>query len=75
MSKPPQRSAVKNKPLKAYLDIDEAVQYLRDLGFVTVTVETIKRCSYRTEQLPRPKVVGRRAYWARTDLDALIERF
>lgn len=74
MSKPPQPSTAKNRAMKPYLDIDESVQYLRDLGFATVTTETIKRCAYRTGQLPRPKVAGRRAYWARADLDALIER-
>jgi hypothetical protein len=63
------------KPQKQYLDINEAVQYLRDLGLVTVTPDTIRTHAYRTGKLPRPKVVGRprRSYWKREDLDKLVE--
>jgi hypothetical protein len=63
------------KPTKQYLDINEAVQYLKDLGLVTVTPDTIRTHAYRTGKLPRPTVVGkpRRSYWKRIDLDRLLE--
>lgn len=63
------------KPQKQYLDMDEAVQYLHDLGLATVTPDTIRTHAYRTGKLPRPVVVGkpRRSYWKRTDLDKLVE--
>jgi hypothetical protein len=62
------------QPPKQYLDINEAVQYLRDLGLATVTPDTIRTHAYRTGKLPRPTVVGkpRRSYWKRSDLDALL---
>jgi hypothetical protein len=61
---------------KQYLDINESVQYLRDLGLVTITPDTIRTHAYRTGKLPRPTVVGkpRRSFWKRTDLDALVEK-
>lgn len=63
------------KPQKQYLDMDEAVQYLHDLGLATVTADTVRTHAYRTGKLPRPIVVGkpRRSYWKRTDLDKLVE--
>lgn len=73
MSRPPQRAAAHKVPTKRYLTANEAAQYLRDLGFTSVTVETIKHYAYRTGQLARPKVAGRHAYWARKDLDQLVE--
>lgn len=65
-----------DRPQKRYLDINEAVQYLRDLGLVTVTPDTIKSHAYRSGKLPRPTVVGkpRRSYWKQSDLDALVEK-
>lgn len=64
-----------NSPPKQFLGLDEAVQYLRDLGLATVTVETIRTHAYRTGRLPRPTVIGkpRRSYWKREDLDAFVE--
>lgn len=56
-----------------YLDLQEATRYLNSLGFVAATVETVKYHAYYTGKLPRPKIVGRKAYWSREALDALIE--
>ncbi|MCV7024871.1 DNA-binding protein [Mycolicibacterium novocastrense] len=60
-------------PFKQYLDGREAVSYLHALGFTTATVETVKYHAYYTGKLPKPKIVGRQAYWSRTDLDRLVE--
>lgn len=75
MSRVAQPDTAVTKPQKQYLDINESVQYLRDLGLVTVTPDTIRTHAYRTGKLPRPTVVGkpRRSYWKRSDLDALVE--
>jgi hypothetical protein len=56
-----------------YLDMHEAARYLNSLGFVAATAETVKYHSYDTGKLSRPKVLGRRAYWSRESLDALVE--
>jgi hypothetical protein len=63
------------KPRKQYLDMEEAVRYLHDLGLATVTPDTIRTHAYRTGKLPRPIVVGkpRRSYWKLADLDKLVE--
>lgn len=76
MSRTPQPTAAgPDKPRQQYLDINEAVQYLRDLGLVTVTADTIRTHAYRSGKLPRPIVVGkpRRSYWKREDLDKLVQ--
>ena len=56
-----------------YLDMHDAARYLNSLGFTTVTAETIKYQAYETGKLSRPKIVGRKAYWSREALDALVE--
>ncbi|WP_244184808.1 DNA-binding protein [Mycobacterium scrofulaceum] len=56
-----------------YLDLQEAVRYLNSLGFTAATVETVKYHAYYTGKLSRPKIVGRKAYWGRESLDALVE--
>jgi hypothetical protein len=56
-----------------YLNLQEAARYLNSLGFAAVTVETVKYHAYCTGKLSRPKIVGRKAYWSRESLDALIE--
>lgn len=56
-----------------YLDLQEARRYLNGLGFTAATVETVKYHSYYTGKLSRPKIVGRKAYWSRESLDALVE--
>ncbi|WP_081287091.1 DNA-binding protein [Mycobacterium asiaticum] len=45
-----------------YLDLQEATRYLNSLGFAAATVETVKYHAYYTGKLPRPKIVGRKAY-------------
>jgi len=71
----PSAVAAAEAPRKQYLDIGEAVQYIRDLGLATVTADTLRTHAYRTGKLPRPIAVGkpRRSYWKRSDLDALLE--
>jgi len=56
-----------------YLNLQEAARYLSSLGFTAATVETVKYHAYYTGKLSRPKIVGRKAYWSREALDALIE--
>lgn len=56
-----------------YLDLQEAVRYLNSLGFTAATVETVKYHAYYTGKLSRPKILGRKAYWGRGSLDALVE--
>jgi hypothetical protein len=56
-----------------YLNLQEAARYLNSLGFTAATVETVKYHAYYTGKLSRPKIVGRKAYWSRDSLDALIE--
>lgn len=51
----------------------EAVEFFRSRGFDKFTVETLKHYSYETDLLPRPKVVGRHAYWCVADLQQLLE--
>lgn len=51
----------------------KAVAYLRNKGFEAVTFETLKGYAYKTGQLPKPKVIGKRAYWRVADLDKLVE--
>lgn len=56
-----------------YLDVADATRYLNSLGFTSATAESIKYHAYCTGRLPRPKVLGRKAYWSRESLDALVE--
>lgn len=64
-------TAVKaNRP---FLNINQAVEYLQSLGFESCTADTIRYLAYEKGALPRPKVVGRRAYWSRADLDRYVE--
>lgn len=61
------------KTYRAFLDINQAAQYLRDVGLTSCTAQTIKYLGYETDRLPRPTVLGRRAYWKKSDLDAFVE--
>lgn len=56
-----------------YLDVADAARYLNSLGFTAASAETVKYHAYYTGKLPRPKIVGRKAYWSRESLDALVE--
>jgi hypothetical protein len=60
------------KTYRPFLDISQAAQYLQDMGFDSCTAQTIKYLAYEKGLLPRPKVVGRRAYWSRADLDKFV---
>ena len=61
------------KTYREFLDINQAAEYLQEKGFATCTRETIKYLAYETDKLPRPTIVGRRAYWRRESLDAFVE--
>jgi hypothetical protein len=61
------------KTYREFLDIYQTAEYLQDKGFASCTDQTIKYLAYETKKLPRPKIVGRRAYWRRSDLDAYVE--
>ena len=56
-----------------FLTMNQAAKYLEDKGLMSCTAQTVKYLSYEAKQLPRPVVLGRKAHWRRTDLDALIE--
>lgn len=58
---------------KPWLDQEQAAEYLRGMGFATVTAHTIKYHATETGKLPRPKRIGRLSYWHRSDLDKLVE--
>lgn len=63
-------TAVKaNRP---FLNINQAAEYLQELGFESCTTDTIRYLAYEKGLLPRPKIVGRRAYWSRVDLDQFV---
>ncbi|BCO56982.1 hypothetical protein MINTM008_23730 [Mycobacterium intracellulare] len=62
------------KTYREFLDINQAAQYLQDKGFTSCTVQTVRYLAYEKGLLPRPAVLGRRAYWRRSDLDKLIEK-
>lgn len=53
--------------------MNQAAQYLQNLGLVSCTAQTIKYLAYETDRLPRPAILGRRAYWRRSDLDRFVE--
>jgi hypothetical protein len=53
---------------------EKAVEYMQThWGIDTFTYQTLRHYSYETDLLPRPKVIGRHAYWMLSDLDALVE--
>jgi hypothetical protein len=53
---------------------DKAVEHMQGKGLEEFTEETLKHYAYRTDLLPRPKVIGKHAYYRLSDLDALIEK-
>lgn len=61
------------KTYREYLDMNQAAEYLQDKGFASCTAQTIKYLAYETDRLARPKLLGRRAYWSRADLDLLVD--
>lgn len=57
-----------------HYDMEAAAKYLQDMGFRSITPQTIKYHAYETGKLPRPKIVGRRrSYWTKSALDAFVE--
>ena len=61
------------KTYREFLDIDQAAQFLQEKGLASCSQETIKYLSYETEKVPRPTIVGRRAYWKLVDLERFVE--
>lgn len=57
-----------------WLGKQQAVEFFQNRGIDTFTVETLKNYAYNTDLLPRPKVIGRHAYWRVSDLEGLLER-
>lgn len=62
------------KIYREFLDVLQAAEYLQARGFGSCTVQTIKYLAYETDKLTRPKLLGRRAYWSRADLDLLVDK-
>lgn len=57
-----------------WLSREKAVLYVQRKGIETFTRETLKHYAYRTDLLPKPKVVGRHAYWRVADLDRFVDQ-
>lgn len=57
-----------------WLSAEMAVQHVQRKGIETFSRETLKHYAYRTDLLPKPKVVGRHAYWRVADLDRFVEQ-
>jgi hypothetical protein len=61
-------------PDREYFGYEEAAAYLRSKGLDGATRHTIDTHYRRTGKLPgRPKRTGRKVYWHKSQLDALIE--
>lgn len=58
---------------RPFLDINQAAEYLQEFGLASCTAQTIKYLGYETDRLPRPTIIGRRAYWKKSDLDAFVD--
>ena len=58
---------------RIYFDFDDAARYLQRKGLNDATRHTIDHHHRRTGKLGTPKRVGRKMYWSREQLDALIE--
>lgn len=61
-------------PQAEWVRKQQAVEFFQSRGIDTFTVETLKNYAYNTDLLPRPKVIGRHAYWRISDLQRLLER-
>ncbi|WP_123023577.1 MerR family transcriptional regulator [Mycolicibacterium stellerae] len=60
------------KAIRPFLNIKQAAEYLQEMGFDSCTTDTIRYLAYEKGLLPRPKIVGGRAYWSRADLDQFV---
>jgi hypothetical protein len=58
---------------RVYFGFDDAAAYLRSQGLDDTTRHTIDHHYRRTKKLGEPKRAGRKVYWHRNQLDALIE--
>jgi len=58
---------------RAYFGFEEAAAYLRSKGLDDASRHTIDHHYRRTKLLGAPKRAGRKVYWHRSQLDALIE--
>ncbi len=58
---------------KPFYTIGESAQYLRDQGLSAASESTIDYHYRVTHKLTKPKRAGRKVYWHRDQLDALIE--
>jgi hypothetical protein len=58
---------------RAYFGYDDAAAYLRSKGLDDASRHTIDHHYRRTKKLGTPRKAGRKVYWHRTQLDALIE--
>jgi hypothetical protein len=61
-------------PQDRWVHKQQAVEYMQNKGLDLFTYETLRHYSYETDLLPRPKVVGRHAYWRVADLERLLEQ-
>ena len=68
------RTAVEIGPAERYFDAERAVGYVRSRGFLNVRENTLKHAAYKTRKLAKPKVLDLVAHWAKSDLDAWIDR-
>jgi hypothetical protein len=58
---------------RAYFGYDDAAAYLQSKGLDGASRHTIDHHYRRTKKLGAPKRAGRKVYWHRDQLDALIE--
>ena len=58
---------------RTYFSYDDAAAYLRSKGLDNASRHTIDHHYRRTGKLGSPKRAGRKVYWHRDQLDALIE--
>lgn len=58
---------------RLYFSYEDAAAYLRSKGLDNASRHTIDHHYRRTKKLTPPKRAGRKVYWHRDQLDALIE--
>ncbi|MCV7100731.1 hypothetical protein [Mycobacterium palustre] len=58
---------------REYFGYEDAAAYLRSKGIDGASKHTIDTHYRRTKKLGKPKRGGRKVYWHRSQLDALIE--
>lgn len=73
MSNPAARAAATAEPVDDWVRPYKAVLYVQSQGFELFNEATLRHYAYRTELLPKPKKVGKYAYYRLSDLDKMIE--